>query len=358
MNRRPALLVVTLAVLATAGASLWTSAPARADGDDAALLETARALFAPLPASYATAKYPITPERVALGRMLFHETRVSDDGTVSCARCHLAAFHGADGLPKSVGIHSKVLPRNAATVLNTAGQFVQHFGGNRQDVEEQAVKALLSPFAYGNPDHATAMAKLAAIPGYAPLFAQAFPGEAQPITATNWSLAIGAYERTLVTPDRFDRWLAGDAAALSPAARAGLATFVQTGCAGCHSGALFGGTMYQRFGLTMDHWKATGGEGHDRGRFEDTKNEADAFMFKVPPLRNVARTAPYFHDGSVATLADAIRVMARTQLGRDLPDADVRSIETFLDEALTGEIPANFREAPALPPGSFKAVKR
>ncbi|MCU0869762.1 MAG: c-type cytochrome [Burkholderiales bacterium] len=354
MTRR--FLPLALGAIAAVAALIGLSAPVRAGADDDALLETARALFAPLPTDYATAERPITPERVALGRMLFHETRVSADGAVSCARCHLAALHGTDGLPRSIGVHGKALPRNASTVLNTAGQFVQHFGGNRADVEEQAARALLSPFAYGNPDHATAMARLAAIPGYRPLFEAAFPGDPDPVSARNWSLAIGAFERTLATPGPFDRWLAGDTRALSPSARAGLATFVETGCAACHNGPLLGGRTYQRFGITMDYWQATGSERVDQGRFEDTKNDADRLMFKVPPLRNIARTAPYFHDGSVATLGDAIRVMARTQLGRTPGDADVARIEAFL-EALTGEVPAHFREAPTLPPGAFTAAR-
>lgn len=326
-----------------------------ADDGEQQLLATAQQLFKPLPADFATADRPLTPAKVELGRMLFFENRVSLDGTMSCAACHPAALYGADGLPKSFGILNRALPRNAATVLNTAGQFAQHFGGNRKDVEEQAMRALLSPFAYGNPDYPTAMSRLKAIPGYTPVFQAAFPNDADPFTAENWAAAIGAYERTLVSPSPFDRYLAGDNDAIPPAARRGLDTFISTGCVGCHNGVLIGGTMFQRFALMGDYWTFTKSAEVDKGRFVDTKNEADSFMFKVPPLRNIARTPPYFHDGSVATLPEAVRVMGAAQLGKQLSDTDIASIVAFL-ESLTGTIPANFREAPILPPGPFVAL--
>lgn len=328
--------------------------PVSAHNGDEQHLADARANFGQLPARFDNPDNPVTPEKVALGRMLFFEPRVSLDGTVSCARCHQPFLYGVDTLPKSFGVQGRPVPRNASTVLNTAGQFVQHFGGNRKDVEEQAWRALTGKVSYGNPDMATAMARLKAIPGYGPLFAKAFPGEADPITPDNWGKAIGAFERTLVTPAAFDRYLAGDTTALTPQQRLGMVKFINTGCAGCHRGPLLGGTMYQKFGLVVDYWTATGSTEIDKGRFLETKDEADTYVFKVPMLRNIARTAPYFHDGSVATLADAIRVMALTQLGQRLSDEDVEDIGHFLD-SLTGEIPAHYREPPVLPPGPFAA---
>ena len=154
-----------------------------AEDSEQALLERARQLFKPLPPDASTPERPLTPERVALGKALFFETRVSSDGAVSCAKCHQPTLQGTDALPTSIGNHGKVLPRNAPTVFNTALQFAQHYGGNRKDVEEQAVKALISPLAYGNADYAAAEAKLRAIPGYRPMFEKAFPGEAEPINA-------------------------------------------------------------------------------------------------------------------------------------------------------------------------------
>ena len=342
------------AIALAAGATLLA-----AEDNEVALLERARLAFKPLPADAGTPQRPLTPERVALGRALFFETRVSSDGKGSCGGCHNSFFYGADALPRSVGVGGKVIPRNAPTVFNTALQFVQHYGGNRADVEEQAVKALVSPLAYGNADYAAAEARLRALPGYRAMFEKAFPGEAEPMTAENWGKAIGAFERTLITPAAFDRYLNGDKAALSAEAKQGLEKFMNFGCSGCHNGVTVGGQMYQKLGLTQDYWVLTGSKeidlfkGRDKGRFQDTKNESDAFIFKVQQLRNVAVTPPYFHDGSVAELGDAVRIMAKLQLGRDLPDADVSDLIAFL-QSLTGEVPAQFAAVPSLPAAAYK----
>lgn len=330
-----------------------------ADDGDADLLARAQALFSPLPKTAETADRPLTPERVELGRALFFETRVSSDGKQSCAQCHQPMFYGTDALAESVGNQGKRIPRNVPTVFNTALQFSQHYGGNRVDVEEQAVKALPSGLAYGNVDLAEAEARLRAIPGYRAMFEKAFPGEAEPITAENWGLAIGAYERTLLTPAPFDRYLAGDTTAIDSKAKKGLDKFIGLGCAGCHNGVVVGGQMFQKFGLTGNYWELTGStekelfKGRDKGRFHDTKDEADAFMFKVQQLRNVAVTPPYFHDGAVATLPEAVRIMAKLQLGRDLGAGDVSDIVAFL-ETLTGDVPEHFANAPVLPIAPFR----
>jgi cytochrome c peroxidase len=330
-----------------------------AEDGEKALLERAQAIFKPLPADASTPERPLKPETVELGRALFFETRLSTDGKGSCGGCHNAYLYGTDALPRSVGVGGKVIPRNAPTVFNTALQFVQHYGGNRADVEEQALKALVSPLAYGNADFAAAERRLRALSAYRPMFEKAFPGEAEPVTAVNFSKAVGAYERTLITPAPFDRYLEGDTAALSPKAKLGLEKFMATGCAGCHSGVTVGGTMFQKFGITADYWTLTGSQeidllkGRDKGKFVDTKDEADAYMFKVQQLRNVAVTPPYFHDGSVAELGDAVRIMAKLQLGRDLGQEDIGDIVAFL-ESLTGEVPANFSAVPSLPVAAYK----
>jgi cytochrome c peroxidase len=330
-----------------------------ADDGEKELLTRAQGMFKPLPADAGTADRPLTPERVELGRLLFFENRVSSDGHVSCAACHLPSYYGTDAIPQAMGNRGIVLPRNTPTVFNTALQFVQHYGGNRVDVEEQAVKAIASKLAYGNADQAEAEKRLREITAYRPMFEKAFPGEAEPMTAANWGTAIGAYERTLLTPAPFDRYLGGDTAALSAQAKQGLDKFMSFGCSGCHSGVTVGGQMYQKFGVTQDYWNLTGSKeielfkGRDKGRFQDTKNEADAFMFKVQQLRNVAVTPPYFHDGSVAELGDAVRIMAKLQLGRDLGEADVADLIAFL-ESLTGEVPAQFANVPNLPVVSRK----
>ncbi len=323
-----------------------------ASAADQALLTQAKALFKPLPKVMESPDNPVTPEKVALGRLLFFEPRVSLDGTVSCSRCHLVSLYATDGLPKAIGALGRLNPRNAPTVLNAALQFVEHWRGDRKSVEDQAMQALIGPPSFGDPDYATAMVKLKAIPGYSELFSKAFPSENDPVTQENWAKAIGAYERTLVMPSPFDAYLAGNAQAISPAQEAGLREFVQTGCPACHNGVGIGGSMFQKFGLVEDYWKATGSPEPDKGRFDVTRNPADMYVFKVPSLRNVAMSPPYFHDGSVAALPDAVRVMARVQLGKTLTEEQVGRIVTFL-ESLTGKLPPEFAEPPELPAAAF-----
>ncbi len=344
------------AVLAAGGA---ITSFVTAEDTEGKLLERALDVFKPLPDTAHVDDYPHSAARVELGRKLFFETRVSADGRTSCATCHNPSHYGADSLPQSVGVHGQKLPRNAHTVFNTALLVSQHYGGNRTSVEEQAMKALTSPLAYGNKSFEQAEETLRTL-GYQPLFDEAFPNEKEAVSAEHWGVAVGAYERTLLTPAPFDRYLKGDTRAISAEAKAGLDKFMGYGCASCHNGSTVGGRMFQKFGLTEDYWKATGSvemphfKGRDKGKFHDTGKEEDMWIFKVPQLRNVAMTPPYFHDGSVATLDDAVRVMARLQLGRQLSDEDVRQIVAFLN-TLTGEVPANFAQAPALPVAPFRA---
>jgi cytochrome c peroxidase len=324
------------------------AAPTRAD--DATLLKQAQEIFKPLPKEMGTPEFPVTKPRVDLGRMLFFDPRFSIDANISCGTCHQPAFYGTDGLTKSIGVQQRRQPRNAPTVLNSAIGII-HWRGDRESVEDQATKALVAPVNTGQPDEKAVLERLALIPGYAPLFKAAFPGDAAPMTMQNMAKAIGAYERTLVAPSPFDAYLAGDVNALSPTARAGLEKFIGTGCVACHEGVGVGGAVFRKFGMLEDYWKATGSQTTDKGRFDVTKDPDDLYVFRVPSLRNVAMTPPYFHDGSVAALPDAVRIMARVQLGVTLADADTRDIIAFL-ESLTGELPANFSTVPALPPGS------
>ncbi len=211
-------------------------------------------------------------------------------------------------------------------------------------MEAQAKGPMMNPVEMAMPNAEAVVAVLQSIPDYAPLFARAFPGDPAPITLENASRAIGGFERTLVTPSRWDRFLAGDNGALTDAETRGAATFVDTGCPACHSGPLVGGAVFQKLGL-MKPWPDT----HDQGRYQVTKQEADRMVFKVPSLRNVTMTAPYFHDGSVATLPEAVRMMARHQLGKELDDASTAAIVDFLG-SLAGELPSAMTAAPTLPP--------
>jgi cytochrome c peroxidase len=316
--------------------------------DDAALLKEAQSQFKPLPKDFTTAETPATPERVALGRALFFDKRLSTDGSTSCSRCHPPEKHAADGLPKSIGVQGKLNPRNAPSILNAALQAPVHWRGDRKNVEDQAARSLTGATSFGNADAAAAVARIKAIPGYKDMFARAFPGEADPISVENAGKAIGAFERLLVTPSRFDAYLGGKIDALTPGERKGLAKFMENGCSACHNGAGLGGQSFQKFGVVEEYAKLTGSKTPDKGRFDVTRDEADMFVFKTSMLRNVARTAPYFHDGSVARLEDAVRIMARAQLGKTLSDEDVGDIVTFLG-SLTGEAPELLAKAPELP---------
>jgi cytochrome c peroxidase len=327
-------------------AALAISFLADARAADPTLLEQARQVFQPLPESMATAEYPTPPERVALGRRLFFDKRLSLDGTVSCETCHLPGLHGMDGQPKSIGVQRRPNARNAPTVLNAALQFKAHWDGGRDGVEDQATQALIGPASFGNSDYPAVIAKLKAL-GYETGFSQAFPGEPDPIKPENWGKAIGSYERTLVTPAPFDDYLKGNPSALSPEAQRGLKTFMTVGCSNCHGGVALGGTTFQKFGLFGDYWKATGQAAGDEGRYGVTKDPADRYRFKVPGLRNVAMTPPYFHDGSVDDLGQAVRLMGKLQLGQDLSPAQIQDVVAFL-RSLTGSVPKQFA---AEPPG-------
>jgi cytochrome c peroxidase len=330
---------------------VFSAGAAEAPDANRQLLTDAQKQLQPLPKDGATEEFPLTPERVSLGRKLFFDPRMSGDGTVSCNRCHLAALYGTDALPKSIGAHDLHAPRNASTVFNTGIYIAQHWRGEMRTVEEQAQRALSGP-AFGNPDGATALKRIKAIPGYSELFEKAFPNESAPVSEVNWGKAIGAFERTLMTPSRFDDYLRGKRDALTESERKGLRLFLDTGCADCHSGAGLGGSSFEKFGVVEDYWEATGSKDIDVGRMEVTKKESDKHVFKVPGLRNVEMTPPYFHDGSVKTLPEAVRIMARVQLGKTLSDDDTTGIVTFL-KSLTGAVPKDFAEAPVLSVGAF-----
>jgi cytochrome c peroxidase len=333
-------------------AILLTAAAAQ----DAALLKQAQEIFRPLPEDLANAGLPTTKELVELGRSLFFDPRLTIDGNMSCSSCHQPAFYGTDARPKSIGVQQRPHPRNAPTVLNTGTLNIIHWIGDRDSLEDQVAKAAISPITSGQPDQKAVIDRLSHVGGYAPLFAAAFPNEPQPANVSNIAKAISAYERSLLTPAPFDAYLAGNQQALTPAARAGLAKFINTGCTACHNGAGVGGGVYQKFGVVEDYWKATASDPIDKGRANATKDPADLYVFRVASLRNVAMTPPYFHDGSVATLPEAVKVMARVQLGVILSDADTRDIVAFL-EGLTGELPANFATAPVLPIGVVVPMK-
>lgn len=307
--------------------------------------ELAKSHFAPLPDHFGTADAPVTAERVALGRRLFFDKSLSVDGSVSCETCHLPGLHATDGRSKAVGVENRPNPRNAPTLLNAAPQFRVHWDGARESVEEQATRSLIGPATFGNKDYPAVIAKLKTL-GYEKQFQSAFKGQTDPITPENWGKAIGSFERTLVSPAPFDAYLKGNLSALDDRALRGLVTFVEIGCSNCHQGTLLGGTQFQKFGLFGDYASLTGSKEPDEGRFKITQDPGDRFVFKVPPLRNVAMTPPYFHDGSVEDLPSAIRIMGKLQLNRTLSEEEIRNIQSFL-ESLTGTIPEQFKAPPS-----------
>lgn len=302
------------------------------------------AAFKALPTDYASTTNPSTPEKVALGRMLYYDARLSKNQDVSCNSCHLLDAGGVDGMPTSTGHKSQKGGRNAPTVYNAAGHLAQFWDGRAADVEAQAKGPVLNPIEMAMPNEAAVVKVLKSIPGYVTAFQAAFPADKDPVTYDNMALAIGAFERGLVTPSAWDRFLAGDATALTDAQKEGFNTFAQSGCTTCHSGALVGGGMYQKLGM-VNPWPDTTS---DEGRFAVTKVESDKMFFKVPSLRNITKTAPYFHNGSVATLPEAIKKMGHHQLGKELTDAQINSIATWLG-SLEGTVPPAYIAKPELP---------
>jgi cytochrome c peroxidase len=317
------------------------SATAASQVDD--LRERADLVFGVLPSEAPSPSNTITEEKVDLGRMLYYDPRLSKGQDVSCNTCHLLDGFGVDGLPTSTGHKGQKGGRNAPTSLNAALHIAQFWDGRAADVEAQAKGPPLNPIEMAMPNAEAVEAVIASIPGYEPLFAAAFPGDEDPISFDNMARAIGAFERKLMTPAPFDDFLAGDDSALDAKQLAGLQRFMDTGCTACHSGPLVGGGMYQKLGVVNVY------EDDDKGRMDVTGEEVDLQVFKVPSLRNVAETGPWFHNGKVTTLAEAVRLMAWHQLGIELDAQAVAEIEAFLG-SLTGRVDAEYVARPELPP--------
>lgn len=302
--------------------------------------EQALAHFAPLPATMLTAGDSVSEELVDLGRMLYYETRFSPAGDISCNSCHGLDTYGVDGRRVSVGHKGQEGTRNAPTVYNAAGHVAQFWDGRAADVEEQAKGPILNPVEMAMPSEVAVLEVVKGIPEYIERFSGAFPGEDDPITYDNLARAIGMFERKLVTPSRWDDYLNGQRDALTAEEQAGFNTLVEAGCATCHNGPYLGGTMYQKLG-TAEAWPDT----TDLGRYEVTGRNQDRLAFKVPSLRNIEKTGPYYHDGEIETLEDAVRKMGKHQLGNELTDDQVRSIVTWL-KALTGRMPTEYIKQP------------
>jgi cytochrome c peroxidase len=308
-------------------------------------------VYAALPEVVPPKMGELTEEQIALGRMLYYEPRLSLEQKTSCNTCHDLSAYGVDGEETSGGHKGQKGTRNSPTVYNAAGHFVQFWDGRAPDVEEQAKGPVMNPVEMAMPSEKEVMAVLRSMPGYVEAFRKAFPRDKDPVSFNNMAVAIGAFERKLLTPARWDKFLGGDQAALTAEEKAGFNAFAATGCPTCHIGAYVGGNLYQKLGLMKPYPDQS-----DLGRYLVTKADSDKMFFKVPSLRNIEKTGPYFHNGKVETLEKAVSEMGEYELGKLLSQAEVQSIVTWL-KSLTGEVPAEYIKPPELPKATARTPK-
>lgn len=308
----------------------------------AELAQRARTTLGVLPGFVRNEANARTDAKVDLGRMLYYDARLSKNQDVSCNSCHMLDAFGVDGEPTSPGHKGQRGDRNSPSVYNAALHIAQFWDGRAPDVEAQAGGPVLNPIEMAMPSEEAVLALLRSIPGYVDAFAAAYPREDEALTYRNMTLAIGAFERGLLTPGRFDAFLNGDLNALTEQERRGLDTFLSVGCNSCHNGPAVGGTLYRKLGFIFPY------ETEDVGRERVTGSESDRHVFKVPSLRNVAETGPYLHDGSIASLPEMVRIMGKHQIGIDLSDEQVSDIVAFL-QALTGRVDTAYVAKPELP---------
>ncbi|TWU42612.1 cytochrome-c peroxidase [Novipirellula artificiosorum] len=299
-----------------------------------------------LPTTAGPTAEPASQEMIELGKQLFFDPRLSLTGTVSCNTCHNLMEGGDDGRETSMGIHGRTGPRNAPTVWNSVFQGSQFWDGRAATLEEQAQGPIVAAPEMGMPDHNHALQRIAKIPGYQASFQSVF-GSENALTLENAVNAIAAFERTLITPHSdFDRYLDGEEHAMNAQQIAGMGRFESVGCTECHDGPALNGwqpgdveSVFQEFPRSMDSGLVDRYQlAADLGRFAVTQAESDKHLFKVPTLRNILLTAPYFHHGRVSTIHEAIDVMAQTQLDTELSGAEIAEIAAFF-AALDGRFP-------------------
>jgi cytochrome c peroxidase len=312
-------------------------------------MKRAQELFKPIPAQAPELKNnEATDAKLDLGKKLFFEPRLSTSQLISCNTCHNVGLGGADLQETSVGHRWQKGPRNAPTVFNAVYDVAQFWDGRAPDLQSQAKGPVQASVEMNNKPELVVMT-LNSIPGYAPLFKKAFPGEETPVSFDNMAKAIEVFEATLLTPDApFDRYLKGDGKALNAKEVAGLRLFMDKGCSACHGGINVGGAGYFPFGV-REAPSAEIRPAGDLGRFKVTNTESDKYVFKAPGLRNVTATQPYFHSGKVWKLRDAVLIMGTAQLGVQLDPWDADSVVAFL-HALKGREPRI--EYPILPDSS------
>ncbi|WP_323042385.1 cytochrome-c peroxidase [Gemmobacter sp.] len=301
------------------------------------LRDSAKEYFAPLPSTVPALKdNRVTPEKIALGKALFFDPRISASGVFSCYSCHNLTTGGDDNMETSVGHGWQKGPRNSPTVLNAVLNEAQFWDGRAEDLKAQAKGPVQAGVEMANTPE-NVVVTLKSMPAYGNWFKAAFPDQADPVSFDNMAMAIEAFEATLITPAPFDAWLNGDDAALSAEQKAGLTLFIDKGCSSCHSGVNVGGHGYYPFGLIEKPGAEILPPG-DKGRFAVTETADDEYVFRAAPLRNIAQTAPYFHSGKVWDLKVAVQIMAESQLGEALSDAEADQVVAFLG-SLTGAVP-------------------
>lgn len=320
--------------------------------EDSALVNTAKMFFKVLPELANETENDITDAKVKLGQVLFYDPRLSKSGNNSCNSCHNLSSYGVDNVPTSLGDAGKPGDRNSPTVFNAALHNMQFWDGRAKTIEEQAGMPILNPDEMAIPHKGFLVTRLHKDTVYHKLFVSAFPGEPEPVSFANVRKAIGAFERTLLTPSRFDKFMDGDVTVLYTEEKAGLKIFIDAGCVSCHNGVGIGGGTLAQFGIYTDYRTLTHSRLDDEGRLLVTGENADRDVFKVPGLRNVDKTYPYFHDGSIASLDSSIQIMAKAQLNKTLSGEEVKNIVAFL-KTMTGDI----REEAKKIPEELKVIK-
>lgn len=286
----------------------------------------------------------IADPQAKLGQALFWDMRASRNGQVACASCHFQDNWGSDSRARSIDARGgKTL--QSQTVFHSQDTPGLRWLADRATGKDQAIGSITGSMGFDNrEDMISVLAKY----GYDSMFAEAFPDDSNPMTPENYGQALQVYQTTLRTPAPFDDWLAGNDEAMTAQQVKGLQAFINVGCVACHGGNLVGGTMLQKFGIHSDYWDHTGSDDINQGLMRATGSQTDEFFFRVPLLRNVAKTHPYFHDGSVADLKTATDVMAKIQLGQTLDDTVLDALVAFM-ESLTGDIPVNFHAPEGIP---------
>lgn len=307
--------------------------------------------FQALPTEFASEKNRITDDKATLGRMLFYENRLSKNQKISCNSCHDLQKYGVDSKKFSSGHKGQLGGRNAPTVYNAGQHIAQFWDGRAEDLEAQATGPMMNPVEMAMSGGEQVVKTLKSMPEYVQLFEKAYPGEKDPVTLQNAALAIAAFERRLVTPSRFDKFLGGDKNALTKEEKQGLLKFAELGCPTCHNGVAVGGSSFQKLGLVNEYPDQS-----DLGRYGVTKQEEDKMKFRVPSLRNIAKTGPYFHNSKFTNLDDVIKTMAFHQLGKKVTPAEIKQVKTFLN-ALTGELPKEYIKKPQLPKSTAETPK-